>query len=123
MRKQTVNQRILIIVSLFLSSFIAGCSDPAVNSLDDENLSQYYDKAYWQAEKNKNSKVWKHALVFCNQTMENAIKPNCQIIADLTDANQWISHAPKVPHYGSGHGFGADDFKGVKSAPAHTNKP
>lgn len=123
MPKQKTQLRLPILVSIILSSFIAGCSDPAINSLAEASLSNHYDKAYWQAQKNDNSKAWKHALTFCNQTMENAIKPNCQIIADLTDANQWISHAPKVPKYGAGRGFGADDFKSMKSASIQTNKP
>ena len=122
MQKPKTHHRLPMLVSIILSNFIVGCSDPAIHSLDEASLSNHYDKAYWQAQKHKNSKVWKRALAFCHQSMENAIKPNCQRIADLSGDNAWMSQAPAVPTYGSGHGFGAEDFKGMKSVPTQANK-
>lgn len=97
-----------IITCLFLtliSGCLTGCGEDALTSLRSNEVSASYNKAYWQREKKKHTETWQKAVAICNESLGAALKPNCQVLANVA-GEQWdFKDVPKMPKYGSGKGF------------------
>lgn len=97
-----------ILTGLFLiliSSYLTGCGEDALASLRSNEVSARYNKTYWQSEKKNHTETWQKAVAICNESMGAALKPNCQVLANVA-GEQWVfKDVPKMPKYGSGKGF------------------
>lgn len=95
-----------LICLVLITTFVAACSkDDPLQSLKSNKPSAKYNTQYWMAQAKQNTPLWQQAKQYCHKT--NYASDNCFTISLLKAATN-------VKPYGSGHGFGENDYPNIK---------